>query len=109
MKIKQGDTVEVISGNDRGKRGEVLRVLSTENRVVVQGVNVRKKHQRQQQTQGGRSLGAGIVKFDAPLAASRVMVVCPKCSELSRMGYHREPASGKAMRVCRNCKAEIDA
>ncbi len=70
VKIKKGDTVEVISGRDKGKRGEVLRVLPKEGRVVVQGVNVRKKHQRQVQT-GGRTMNPGMIQFEAPLDAGQ--------------------------------------
>ena len=80
VKIKKGDTVEVISGRseDKGKRGEVIRVLPENNRVVVQGVNIRVKHQRQVQSQG-RTINPGRVRFEAPLHISNVMLVCPKC------------------------------
>jgi large subunit ribosomal protein L24 len=66
VKIRKGDTVEVISGRmeDKGKRGEVVKVLPDEQRVVVQGVNIRKKHQRQSQTQGRRTVSGGVVEFD---------------------------------------------
>ncbi len=108
MRLKKGDTVEVISGDDRGKRAEVLRVLPKENRVVVQGVNLRKKHQRQQQTGGRRPLGSGIVEFEAPVDASNVLLVCPSCEETVRVGYQRSPESGRSLRVCRNCGTVID-
>lgn len=107
LKIKKGDTVEVISGRfeDKGKRGEVIRVLPDEGRVVVQGVNVRKKHQSQIQTQG-RTMAPGIIEFEAPLHISNVMLVCPKCDEASRVGIQRE--DGEARRVCKNCSSLID-
>lgn len=107
VKIKKGDTVEVISGRfeDKGKRGEVIRVIPDEARVVVQGVNMRKKHQRQIQTQG-RTMSPGIIEFEAPLHISNVMLVCPKCDEATRVGLQRE--DGEVNRVCKNCGALVD-
>jgi len=105
LKIKKGDTVEVISGREKGVRGEVLRVLPKEDRLVVQGVNVRKKHQRQVQS-GGRTMNPGIIQFEAPLHVSNVMLVCPKCSKPARFGLER--TEGKTRRVCKNCDAVID-
>lgn len=108
VKIRKGDTVEVISGRevDKGRRGEVIKVLPDEHRVVVQGVNLRKKHQRQVQTQGRRNLNPGIIEFEAPMDISNVMLVCPKCNEPTRVGIQRDDDS--AQRVCKNCKAVID-
>ena len=107
VKIKRGDIVEVISGReaDKGKRGEVIRVLPEEQRVVVQGVNIRKKHQRQMQT-AGRTMSPGIIEFEAPVHISNVMLVCPKCDEPTRVGIQRE--AGEAQRVCKNCGALLD-
>lgn len=104
-KVVRGDTVQVISGRDKGFRGEVLRVLPKEGRVVVQGVNVRKKHQRQVQA-AGRTMSPGIIQFEAPLDISNVMVVCPKCDEPTRVGIERE--DGKRFRVCKQCDGLID-
>ena len=105
MKIKKGDTVEVISGRDKGTRGEVLRTLPLEARVVVQGANVRKKHQRQIQT-GGRTMNPGIIQFEAPMHVSNVMLVCPKCGQPARIGIQRDDEG--AHRICKNCQAAID-
>lgn len=107
-KIKKGDTVEVISGRevDRGRRGEVIKVLPESGRVVIQGINMRKKHQRQVQTQGRRNLSPGIIEFEGPIHISNVMLVCPKCDEPTRVGLQRE--DGKSIRVCKNCQALID-
>jgi large subunit ribosomal protein L24 len=107
VKIRKGDTVEVISGReqDKGKRGEVIKVLPEESRVVVQGVNLRKKHQRQVQTQG-RTMNPGIIEFEAPVSISNVMLVCPKCNEPSRVGIHRD--GEEVQRVCKNCDALFD-
>jgi len=68
MKIRKGDTVEVITGRleDKGKRGEVITVMNTPARIVVQGVNIRTKHQRQMQTQAGRQIKPGRIQFEAP-------------------------------------------
>ena len=107
VKIRKGDTVEIISGRfeDKGKRGEVIRVLPGDRRVVVQGVNLRKKHQRQVQTQG-RTLNPGIVEFEGSIDISNVMLVCPKCDKPTRVSLQREP--DKVIRVCKNCQAQID-
>ncbi len=105
-KIRRGDTVEVINGSYRGVRGEVLRVLVKESRVVVKGINTRKKHQRQVQA-AGRTVTQGIISFEAPISLSKVILVCPKCGKAARVGISRE--SGKARRVCKKCQAVIDA
>ena len=105
-KIRRGDTVEVINGVYRGERGEVLRVIPKESRLVVKGVNMRKKHQRQVQA-AGRTVTPGIMSFEAPLDLSKVLLVCPKCGKAARFGIDRE--SGKARRVCKKCQAIIDA
>jgi large subunit ribosomal protein L24 len=107
VKIRKGDTVELISGKieEKGKRGEVIRVLPDERRVVVQGINVRTKHQKQVQTQG-RTINPGRIKFEAPLDISNVMLVCPKCSEPTRVAVqHNEDGTH---RVCKKCQALID-
>lgn len=106
MKIKKGDTVEVVSGRDKGMRGEVLRTLPKEDRVVVQGVNLRKKHQRQVQA-GGRTMNPGVIQFEAPVHTSNVMLVCPKCGEVVRVGLQRD--EGVARRVCKQCESVIDS
>jgi large subunit ribosomal protein L24 len=107
LKIRKGDTVEVISGHfdDKGKRGEVIRVIPDEHRVVVQGVNLRKKHQKQVQSRG-RTLKPGIIEFEAPFDISNVMIVCPKCDEPTRVGVQRDGEDVK--RVCKNCGALFD-
>ena len=106
LNIRRGDTVEIISGPDKGERGEVLKVLPKEGRLTVQGVNLRKKHQRQVQA-GGRTMNPGIIQFEAPVDASNVMLVCPKCNKPTRVGIQRE--DGKRRRVCKKCQAVIDA
>jgi large subunit ribosomal protein L24 len=106
-KIRKGDTVEVISGGleDMGKRGEVIKVYVDKGRVTVQGVNIRTKHQRQVQKQG-RTINPGRIKFEGAVHISNVMLVCPKCSEPTRVGVQRDETG--AHRVCKHCKALID-
>lgn len=106
LNIKRGDTVEVISGREKGVRGEVLRVHPKRDLVVVQGVNVRKKHQRQIQA-AGRTMSPGIIQFEAPVHVSNVMLVCPSCGERTRVGNRRE--DGQVTRVCKRCESLIDA
>jgi large subunit ribosomal protein L24 len=107
VKIRKGDNVEVISGKleDQGKRGEVIKVLPDMHRVVVQGINIRTKHQRQVQTQG-RTINPGRIKFEGPLDLSNVMLVCPKCNEPTRIKVQRDEDG--AHRVCKKCQALID-
>ena len=108
MKIRKGDTVQIITGkrDDKGKRGEVIKVLTKNNRVVIRGLNMRKKHQRQQQMEG-RTLETGIIEFEAPLDLSNVMLICPSCNEPTRVGTSRDD-EGQPFRICRSCEAEID-
>jgi large subunit ribosomal protein L24 len=108
VKIRKGDTVEVISGKleDKGKRGEVIDVLPEEHRVVVQGVNIRTKHKRQVQTQAGRNFNPGRIQFEAPMDISNVMLVCPKCSKPTRVAVQRDDTG--AHRVCKQCESVLD-
>ncbi len=96
IKIRRNDTVEVIAGIEKGKRGEIVKVLQAENRVIVRGLNMVKKAMRKksQQDQGG------IVEIEAPISASNVMIICKKCGK-TRIAYKIE--DGKKTRVCRKC------
>ena len=107
VKIRKGDTVEVISGRleDKGKRGEVITVLIDNRRVVVQGVNIRTKHQKQVQA-GNRQINPGRIQFEGPVDISNVMLVCPKCGEPTRVSIQRDDAA--ARRMCKKCQALID-
>jgi len=107
VKIRKDDTVEVISGReaDKGKRGKVIKVMPDEGKVVLSGLNLRKKHQKQVQSQG-RTLKPGIIEFEAPMAIGNVMLVCPKCDNAVRVGIQRE--NGESQRVCKNCGAVIE-
>jgi large subunit ribosomal protein L24 len=108
IKIRKGDTVEVVTGprDDKGRRGEVIKVIPKTKRIVVQGVNVRKKHQRQFQAEG-RTMSPGIIEFEGSMDISNVMLVCPKCSEPTRVGIERDE-DGFAYRVCKKCDVQID-
>ncbi len=103
MHIKQGDTVVVISGKSKGKRGKVLRVDPTKNRVVIEGVNIVKKHQKPTQ----KIMQGGIVEKEAPIAASAAMVWCAKCQEPART-RHKVLEGGKKVRVCHRCGEVLD-
>jgi large subunit ribosomal protein L24 len=108
VKIRKGDTVEVISGRleDKGKRGEVINVMTDDHRVVVQGVNIRTKHQKQTQTRAGRNMNPGRIQFEGPIDISNVMLICPKCGESTRVSVRRDEEG--VHRVCKNCEATID-
>jgi large subunit ribosomal protein L24 len=102
LKVRRGDTVMVISGKEKGKRGEVERVLPRENRVVVSGVNVRTRHARpSQQNQ------EGLYTFEAPIHVSNVMLVDPDSGEPTRVGY-RFADSGEKIRVSKKSGKDID-
>ncbi len=102
LKIKRGDTVQVISGKEKGKRGEVERVIPKENRVVVGGVNVRTRHARPSQ-----SNQQGLYTFEAPIHVSNVMLVDPSSGQPTRVG-HRFTESGEKLRVSRKSGEDID-
>ena len=105
IRIRRDDVVEIISGNDRGARGRVLRAIPKDRRVVVESVNIRKKHQSAIQAGRGQ-VQAGIIQFEAPINVSNVMLICPTCDERTRVGLRRE--DGEAIRVCKKCGEDID-
>jgi len=104
MKIRKGDTVEVISGNDKGMRGEVKSVMPKLNRAVVSGVHITKKHQRRT---GNVRTQFGIIEREAPIQICNVALVCPHCDKLTRVGYRVFP-DGSKTRICRRCEESID-
>ena len=101
MNIKKGDTVVVLSGKDKGKQGKVLGTVPGSSKVVVEGINMVTCHvkPRRQGEEGG------IVKREAAIYASKVQVVCPKCSKATRVAY--EIKDGKKVRTCKKCGAEL--
>ena len=102
MKLKKGDRVRVISGKDVGKEGEITRVFPEAERVIVDGVNVAKRHQRAT----GQTMQGGIIDKDMPLHISNVAIVCSGCNSPTRVGYRFEP-DGTKVRVCRKCGKDI--
>ena len=103
MSIKTGDTVVVLSGKDKGKKGKVLKVMPKESKVVVEKVNMVSRHTkpRQQGDQGG------ILKKEAPLYACKVQRVCPKCNKPTRVA-HKTLEGGSRVRVCKHCGEVLD-
>jgi large subunit ribosomal protein L24 len=107
--IKRDDTVRVMTGKSRGHEGRVIRVLPREARVLVEGGNMAKKHQR---TTGKRSTGGqqlqqgGIIDTELPIDISNVQIVCGSCGKPTRVG-HRTDADGHKVRICRKCEADL--
>ena len=101
MKLRKGDRVKVLTGKDRGDEGEIMRVLPKTNRVIVEGVNVAKKHQRALRA----TMQAGIIDKDMPMPASNVAIICPTDGP-TRIGY-RFDDQGKKVRICRKCGGDI--
>ncbi len=97
FRIKKNDTVQVLAGKDKGKRGTIVRMIPKKNAVIVSGVNIVKKamKKRSQQDQGG------IVEIEAPLDVSNVAIVCKKCGRPVKIGYKFD--GDKKLRVCRKC------
>lgn len=101
-RVKKGDTVEVLAGKSKGKQGQVMRILTKKGRVLVERVNMIKRHQKPtQNTQGG------IIEKEASIDASNVAPVCPKCRKGVRIGFKLHD-DGKKVRVCRKCGEELD-
>ena len=103
QRIRKDDRVKVITGKDAGKEGRVIRVLTDRDRVLVEGVNYVKKHQRLQQRRGAQE--GGIIETEAPIHVSNVMPVCPSCGEPTRVGYATDEDGDRRSksRRCRRC------
>ena len=97
FKVKKGDTVQVLSWNDKTKTGEVLQVIPKTEKIIVKGVNIRKKHVKPRK-QGEES---GIIPVECPIHMSKVNVVCPKCGKATRVGFKVE--KDEKVRVCKKC------
>ncbi|HEY3834526.1 MAG TPA: 50S ribosomal protein L24 [Acidimicrobiia bacterium] len=102
MKLRKGDEVQVLAGKDVGKTGTISRVLPERDRVIVDGMNVVKKHQKPTRA----TMQGGIIDKEMPMHVSNVALVCDKCKKATRIGY-RIDGSGKKVRVCRKCEADI--
>ena len=101
MKLRKGDRVRVLTGKDIGKRGEVMRVLSGSNKVIVDRVNIAKKHQKPTKA----TMQGGIIDKDMPINAANVAILCDKCGP-TRIGY-RFNDDGKKIRVCKKCEGDL--
>ena len=103
MNFKVGDEVVVITGSDKGKTGKIVRTLRDENKVVVEGVNIVKKHQKATAQETG-----GIVEMAAPIHASNVMIVDPKTKKRTRIGHTTDTKTGKKIRITKKSNEKID-
>ncbi len=104
MFIRKNDYVQIISGKDKGRRGKVLDVFSKTSRVLVEHINLVKKHTRPK----GQEIKGGIVKQESPLHISNVMLICNKCDKPRRIGY-KMLADNKKVRICRKCGEMLEA
>jgi len=102
--IRRNDTVAVTTGKDRGKRGRVLKVLTEKNRLLVEGVNLIKRHTR---PNPAKNVKGGVVTREASLHASNVQLVCPECGAVTRIG-HKVLDDGRRVRMCRKCEGVVD-
>ena len=102
--VRRNDTVIVIAGKNRGKRGRVLKLLPERNRVVVEGVNFIKRHTRPNPS---RNVKGGVVEREASLHASNLQLVCPECGAQTRIG-RRLLGDGRKVRICRKCEGVVD-
>lgn len=101
MKIKKGDQVKIISGKDKGREGQVERVYAKSGKLVVPGVNIYKKHIKKNE----KLPQGGVVDLPRPLLMNKVMLVCPKCKKMTRVGYIIE--KNKKVRICKKCQSKI--
>jgi len=108
MKIKKNDSVKVIKGKDKGKKGKVLKVFPKEGKIIVEGINLLVKHVRpkKEREKGQR------IQFPAAMDISKVMLVCPRCNKTTRVGYKVVPKTEtkkrKKVRICKKCKEVVD-
>jgi len=102
--IRKNDNVVVTTGKDRGKRGRVVRVVTEKNRLLVEGVNLIKRHTK---ANPQKNIKGGLVEREAPLHASNVQLVCPECGKPTRIG-RKILGDGRKVRVCRKCEGVVD-
>lgn len=100
MNIKTGDIVQILLGKDRGKSGKILRVWTKEHKVLVEGINVYKRHVKKTRQHEG-----GILDLPKPIDLSNVALVCPSCKKITRVGIKIE--AGSKVRICKKCHEEI--
>ncbi|MBF0566331.1 MAG: 50S ribosomal protein L24 [Nitrospirae bacterium] len=103
LSLKKEDTVVVITGKEKGKKGRIIRVVGKKDTVIVENTNVIKKHMKPNR----KYAQGGIIEKEAPIALSKVMLICPRCSKATRIG-NQVLGGGKKVRVCKKCKEVID-
>ena len=103
MKLKVGDKVKVIAGSSKGKEGKITKTLRNENRVIVEGVNIVKKHKK-----GNGQETGGILEVEAPINASNVMLIDPKTKKVTRIGYKKDEKTNKKIRISKKSSEKID-
>ena len=116
MKIKKGDTVHILAGKDRGKQGRVLEARPDERRVLVENLNMIKRHSRPKPIKNPSRMGGqqvtpgGVIEKAAPIQISNVMLVCPTCKQATRVGVHVKELKGETVRVryCKRCNEEVE-
>jgi len=116
MKVKKGDTVQVVAGKDRGKQGRVVEARPRDGRVIVENLNLVKRHRKPAPIRDSSRMGGaqmtpgGIIEKPSPIDISNVMLVCPTCNQASRIGVHVKEIKGEMVRVrfCKRCNEEID-
>lgn len=101
MKLKKGDKVKIISGKDKGKEGKIEKVYRKSNKVLILGINLYKRHVKKNE----KLPQGGIVDVPRPIDVSKVMLICPKCNKLTRIGYKIE--KDKKIRICKKCQSKI--
>jgi len=104
MKLKKGDTVLIISGKDKGRKGKILRTFPRENKILVEGINLIKKH-RKPRRKGEKGQVIQVIQLFKPIAASNTKIICPKCGKATRVGYILNKE--RKIRICKRCKEEI--
>ena len=103
MNFKVGDEVVVITGSDKGKKGKIIKTLKSENKVVVEGVHIVKKHQKPTGQDNG-----GIIEVERPINASNVMIIDPKTKKRTRIGHKTDSKTGKKIRITKKSNEKID-
>ena len=104
LKIRRGDNVRVMSGKDRGKEGRILAVFPSDERIIIEGVSIIKRHMKLRAARGRSGQEGGIIQKEAPVHVSNVQIVCPSCGP-TRVGY--KVSDGSKARVCRKCGGEL--
>lgn len=102
LKFKKGDTVKITAGKDKGREGKIEKILITESKVIIPGVNLYKKH-----VKGFGDVKGGVYDIPRPLGYGKVALICPKCKKMTRVGFSM--AGDAKVRICKKCKKEIDS